>query len=102
MLLDLVFSQVAESVLICGHTHIAWVRENSGWLALNPGSVCGPLDGFVGAEYALLAWENGCWSAELRRVKYDISLVRAAFSESGMLDEGGALARAFFVQHRDG
>jgi len=99
--LDHVMAACVEPVLICGHTHEAWYIEAQGQalasptLVLNPGAVCGPLDGTIGAEYALLEWRDQRWHAHLRQVPYDIGRVRTAFEESGLLAEGGALARAF-------
>ena len=90
-----VMAACVEPVLICGHTHEAWYVETQGHLALNPGAVCGPLDGTIGAEYGLLEWRDHRWHAYLRQVPYDIGSVRTAFEESGLLSEGGALARAF-------
>jgi putative phosphoesterase len=94
-LLELALDLTDEPVLVCGHTHEPWWRERDGRLALNPGAVCGPLNGFVGAQYALLTWDGNRWQVEHRAVPYDIGQVRAAFRESGLLAEGGALARAF-------
>ncbi len=85
---------VREPVLVCGHTHIAWQQGWSGGLALNPGSVGEPLDGDPRARYALLAWHGGRWHAQQRIVPYDLARIRAAYRESGLLDEGGAFARA--------
>lgn len=45
--------QVGEPVLVCGHSHIPWVQEQSGRLALNPGSVGAPINGDARAQYAL-------------------------------------------------
>ena len=90
-----VIAACVEPVLICGHTHEAWYVEAQGHLVLNPGAVCGPLDGTIGAEYGLLEWRDHRWHAHLRQVPYDIGSVRTAFEESGLLTEGGALARAF-------
>lgn len=95
--LDLALASVAEPVLICGHTHVAWQVGRDGRLVLNPGAVCGPLNGDVRAQYALLEWRTDRWYGELRAVPYDLSLVRRAFEESGLLDEGGPLARAFLL-----
>jgi putative phosphoesterase len=93
--LDLALAQTEEPVLICGHTHRPWKLERSGQLALNPGAVCGPLDGYVGAQYALLTWDDERWSVEHRAVPYDLDDIRAAFQQSGLLAEGGSLARAY-------
>jgi putative phosphoesterase len=96
-LLDEALAQITESVLICGHTHEPWVRERGNRLALNPGSVAGPLDGHVGAQYALLTWRDGRWHVQHRAIPYNLDRIRADFEESGLLEEGGALARAFLL-----
>jgi predicted phosphodiesterase len=87
-------AQIVEPVLVCGHTHIAWQQRSDGRLALNPGAIGGPVDGVVGAEYALLTWENGRWTADLRVVDYDVDALLAAYRDRGMLAECGAMARA--------
>ncbi len=87
-------AQIVEPVLVCGHTHIAWEHHNNGRLALNPGAIGWPTDGMVGAEYALLTWERGRWTTELRGVEYDVEALLAAYHDSGMLAECGAMARA--------
>ena len=93
--LEIAFSNIKEQVLICGHTHVPWLKEQNGRLALNPGAVCGPLNGQACAQYAILDRGKECWHVEHRSVSYDIALIRKAFIESGLLHEGGALARAF-------
>jgi predicted phosphodiesterase len=87
-------AKIAEPVLVCGHTHIAWEYRNDGRLAFNPGSVGAPIDGVVGAEYALLTWDGGRWTAELRVVDYDVDALLAAYRDRGMLAKGGAMVRA--------
>jgi len=89
--------QIDEPVLVCGHTHEPWVVAHGGRLALNPGAVCGPLDGFVGAQWALLTWHGRRWQVELRGVRYDLEDVRTAFRHSGLLADGGVLARGFLL-----
>lgn len=93
--LEAALAETSEPVLVCGHTHTPWTVERGGRLALNPGAVCGPLNGEIGAQYALLRWGSGPWRSELRSVPYDLELIRTAFRDSGLLQEGGALARAF-------
>lgn len=95
--LEAVWNETQEAVFICGHTHMQWQRRLDGRLALNPGAVCGPLDGFVGAEYALLEWRQGRWQARLRQVRYDLQALRQAFRDSGLLEEAGAFARALIA-----
>jgi len=52
--LDECLATIAEQVLVCGHSHIPFSARRGSRLALNPGAVCGPLDGQTGAAYALL------------------------------------------------
>ena len=92
--LELAFAQIAEPVLVCGHTHIPWKQEHDGRLAFNPGAVGGPLNGDVRAQYALLTWQDDHWRVEHQAVPYDLDRIRVAFRESGLLAEGGAFAQA--------
>jgi putative phosphoesterase len=92
-LLDIALQMVSEPVLVFGHTHIPWQLQRNEHLALNPGSVCATLAGKTGGNYAILSWENDqCWYAELHELHYDISLVRKAFENTGLLEEGGVFA----------
>ena len=91
-----------EPVLVCGHTHTPWVVERGGRLALNPGAVCSPLDGTVGAQYALLTWKGGRWQVAHKVVRYDLDAVRAIFRDSGLLEECGGCGRAFLLSLETG
>jgi putative phosphoesterase len=86
---------LAEDTLVCGHTHDPWRAVVDGRLGLNPGAVCGPLDGFVGAQYALLVCREGHRQVKLCRVGYDLQLIRQAFHDSGLLNEAGVLGALF-------
>jgi putative phosphoesterase len=88
-------AEIKERVLICGHTHCPWVFQKNGKLALNPGSVAGPLNGYIGTQYALLEWLDGRWQAELHAIKYDLTRIRSDFVQSGLLETGGPLAHCF-------
>jgi len=102
MPLDAVLAQINEPVLACGHTHIPWQQEQARGLVFNPGAVCGALNGDTRAQYALLTWQDHHWSVEHRAVPYDLDRIRAAFRASGLLVEGGALARAFLLSIETG
>lgn len=82
-----------ESVIIFAHNHVPYIKIINGVLALNPGSVGCPLNGRIGAQYALLEWKNGDWQTELRTVPYNIDEIASAFVESGYLKEGGLLTK---------
>ncbi len=97
-----VLEAVAEPVFICGHTHLPWVIEQDGKLALNPGAVSGGLNGELGAQYALLTWDGLRWRAELRTTGYSLELIEKAYQESGLLEEGGPFARGCLASYRSG
>ena len=90
-------ARVDEDVLVCAHSHIAWIQEEDGKLVLNPGSVSGANNGDVRAQYALLTWEQGRWQATLRAVAYDLAQIRAAYRDTGLLAAGGVMAEAFLL-----
>jgi predicted phosphodiesterase len=93
--LDEAWAGVGEPVLICAHSHIPWVQEQDHRIALNPGSVGAPINGDPRAQYGLLTWQEGRWRADLRAVAYDVAQARAAYHDSGVLEAGGAMVRAF-------
>jgi predicted phosphodiesterase len=93
--LALALQQIAEPVLVCGHTHEPWLIVQEGRLALNPGAVAGSLNGQTGAFYACLEWNGQCWLGHLNKVDYDLTYVSRAFEQSGLLKEGGAVALGF-------
>lgn len=95
-------SRTQEAVVVCGHTHIPWMRKMAGVLALNPGSVGLPCNGDSRAHYALLTWGDGEWHAEHRVAPYDMAHLRAAYDDSGFLEEGGGFARALLLTAETG
>jgi len=100
--LETAMAQADEPVLVCGHTHIPWQQERSGRLVLNPGAVCGPLNGDVRAQYALLTWDGSHWLAEHHAPAYDLASISASFHDSGLLEQGGALARGSLLSIQTG
>jgi putative phosphoesterase len=83
------------SLLVVGHSHRQWFRQYQSAVICNPGAVCGPLDGTLAAQYALADWAHGRWKITLQSAEYDLTDLRRGFSESGLLDAGGPLARAY-------
>ena len=88
---------IEEPVMICGHTHKSWKYEYGYQLALNPGAIGCPLDGFIGAQYALLTWHADHWEVQHRYVPYEIDRIRAVFYTNGSMEYGGAFARAYLA-----
>ncbi len=65
--------QTKKDIVIFGHTHRPFVKQNKKCLFINPGSVGRPDDGNNKASYALL--DTSSFEVELRRVGYDIDEV---------------------------
>lgn len=101
--IDEIFHLVPELVLVLGHTHIPWCEKQDRRFAMNPGAVSTPLNGWTGAQYAVLSWDGRCWTPEFRAVRYSMEAFIRANQESGYLS-AGLLARIFMeeaVQGKD-
>ena len=88
-------ASVAEPVVAAGHTHQPVVRGVGRWRVVNPGSVGAPYDRDPRPAYAILRGGASGWRVEIRRVSYDLEAVDRGFRESGLLQEGGVMARLF-------
>lgn len=62
--------------IVCGHTHLQFIRTVGSTKIVNPGSVGLPFDGDQRAAYALLS-EDGAF--DMRRVEYDVDAAIAAY-----------------------
>lgn len=100
-MLDEIFELVDEPVLVFGHTHEPWLVHQCDRVALNPGAVCTPLNGQVGAQFALIEWNGKRWKAALYCVPYDLQAYQQSFIDSGFI-EAGSLARAFLISNMTG
>ncbi|MGH3656480.1 MAG: metallophosphoesterase family protein [Micromonosporaceae bacterium] len=77
-----VYGGVAEQTVVCGHTHMPYVRLVDRRMVVNPGSVGMPY-GSTGAHWALL-YEGG---VSLRRTRFDLDAACAEIAaESGYPD----------------
>jgi putative phosphoesterase len=100
--LDQSLGMIPEPVLICGHTHRPWFIQRDKKMALNPGSVAGPLNGEIGAQYARLFCVDNRWNVEHITISYDLAQLKKAFEVSGLLEKGGAVARGFLLSMENG
>jgi putative phosphoesterase len=64
--------ETRADVILCGHSHRAFIRHAGDVLFLNPGSVGRPDDGDPRASYAVLDLTDGNASAEIFRIPYNI------------------------------
>jgi putative phosphoesterase len=80
--------------IVCGHTHVAAVKDFGRKLVCNPGSCGYALDGDPDAAWAMLTVDGSDVQAELHRAPYDRQQVSDELSERGLT---GDVARAWTV-----
>jgi predicted phosphodiesterase len=76
-----------------GHTHEQMLRCFDGGTIINPGSIGLPFEGGTNskpdrrpphAEYAIVAWDAGSVSVELKQVPFDVGSLVRMILDSGM------------------
>jgi len=78
------------TILASGHTHAAMVRRHREMILMNPGSVGSPSVRTPGgrrpcwAEYAVITWDHGAASIDLRREPVDFDQFARTARDSGM------------------
>jgi putative phosphoesterase len=78
-------AQMAEAdVILCGHSHRPFTRQEGDVWFVNPGSVGRPDDGDPRASYAILEMNRDIPSVEHHRVGYDVERAAAEVRESGL------------------
>jgi len=90
-----------EPVIVFGHIHWPYQIRLDGRLAINPGAVCFPEDGYIGAQYALLDWDGEQWTAQLHALPYDLAEFRRSYRENGFL-EVSPLCRIYYQDVHSG
>ncbi len=71
-------------VVVCGHSHRAWVGEVDGVTFVNAGSVGRQNDGDPRACYVMMDVEKGRARFEVHRVDYDIDATCRALAKGGL------------------
>ncbi|HEX2979100.1 MAG TPA: metallophosphoesterase family protein [Anaerolineaceae bacterium] len=74
----------AADLVLCGHSHLPFVRKVAGVTFVNTGSVGRPDDGDPRACYALLSLEPGWMEVVHHRVSYDVQRAAAAIRAEGL------------------
>jgi len=74
-------------LVVCGHSHIPFLRQVGETWFINTGSVGRPDDGDPRASYALLKLERGKREVEHHRIPYDIERAVGAIRENGLPEE---------------
>lgn len=95
-------ADVAERVLISGHTHLPMDRRVADWRLLNPGAVGLPLDGTFPASYMLLEARSHEWHATFRQAPYDLERVFSEFERQNFVEECGVVAQLVIEEFKTG
>src|SRR2546421_488641 len=70
--------------LAFGHLHIAYTRRWRHLLLVDVASCGLPRDEDLRAAYGILTWQDAAWSADIRRVAYDVKAVVKQIKTCGM------------------
>ena len=89
---------IAESYLVCAHTHRPLVRVAPSGTVVNVGSVGLPFNRDTRAQYAILEYDGEGLSVEFRQVDYDLEAVARIYETSGFLAAGGVSARLLLLE----
>ncbi len=77
-------TMAGAGIVLCGHSHEAFVRQAGGTWFVNPGSAGRPEGGDWRACYALLEFSARGLKAGHRRIEYDIDRVARAVHAAGL------------------
>ena len=94
--------RTGADVILHGHNHMQYAVEIDGVLYVNPGACGQPLDHDTRAPYTLLRYEDGKFTAEERRVAYDIESAIAACKASRFYQEADCWCELIFYGLRNG
>jgi putative phosphoesterase len=75
--------ECTAEVLVCGHTHIPYIKALGGKLLVNAGSVGKPKHGDPRASYCIIEI-NGCNKAEICYIEYDCESTARKIIETGL------------------
>ena len=82
--LKIKLGKLNPDVLVCGHTHIPFVKKIGGTLVINCGSAGLPVDGDPRPSYALLSTDGDGAGARIIRFEYDVKLVVKALKDTSL------------------
>ena len=76
--------ELNPDILVCGHTHIPFVKKFGGTLVINCGSAGLPVDGDPRPSYALLSTDGDGAGARIVRFEYDVRLTVMALKDTSL------------------
>ena len=99
---DEMISRMETDLMLCAHTHEAFIIEKDGKTIVNGGSLGLPCNGDNAAAFAMIELIDGKWMPRLMRIEYDMDAVERDFRESGFMERGHVWARAMLATLRTG
>jgi len=81
------------NIILCGHSHQAFMRFAGGSIFINPGSVGRPFDGDPRASYALLTIKKRKVEVDFFRIEYDVEKAAVAQEQAGLPPEFAEMTR---------
>jgi putative phosphoesterase len=81
------------NIILCGHSHQAFMRFAGGSIFINPGSVGRPFDGDPRASYALLTIKKHKVEVDFFRIEYDVEKAAVAQEQAGLPPEFAEMTR---------
>ncbi|NPV26305.1 MAG: metallophosphoesterase family protein [Firmicutes bacterium] len=91
--LNQVAANLAEDILVCGHTHLPYFRAVSEKWVLNAGSVGKPKHGRPTASYVILDLDDRVPRAEIVEVNYDYASAANEIVKAGLPAEFAEIIR---------
>jgi predicted phosphodiesterase len=87
------FEAEQADIILCGHTHLPYVRKVDESVLVNAGSVGKPMDGDPRAGYVLAEIDEEGVKAEIHRVEYDVEAMARAIEATELPGEFAAAIR---------
>jgi putative phosphoesterase len=84
---------VHANIILCGHSHQAFMRFAGGTIFINPGSVGRPFDGDPRASYAVLSIKTHKVEVDFFRIEYDVEQAAVAQEKAGLPAEYAEMTR---------
>jgi len=99
---DDMLAKMETDLMLCAHTHEAFIIEKNGKTIVNGGCLGLPCAGYTGASFAMIELHDGKWTPKLMRVDFDVEAVIREFVESGFMERGHVWARTMAATLRTG
>jgi predicted phosphodiesterase len=77
-------ADIHPDILVCGHTHIPFIKRIGGVIIINCGSAGQPVDGDPRPSYAIVSIDENGITGHIVRFDYDINEVVAALKNTSL------------------